>query len=156
MWCGRGGRGAGVRGDARAAAGAAAAAAGGCGGGDRAGAGGGGRGLGHRAARAVGVPAATVRGWLRAFAGRAEQVREVFTALAAALVTDPPLLAPAGSPLADAVAAVAAAGRGGGRVPGVGTVARVAAGRGGDVRAAAGPGWPARVANTSWLWAAPR
>ncbi len=67
-------------------------------------------GSGHRplAAR-LGRPASTVRGWLRAFAAHAERVRGVFTALAASLVTDPPLPAPAGSPAADAVAAVAAA-----------------------------------------------
>jgi hypothetical protein len=36
-------------------------------------------------------PASTVRGWLRAFAGAAERVRQAFTALAAGLVSDPPL-----------------------------------------------------------------
>src|SRR5215470_2980428 len=62
-------------------------------------------GAGHRAvAGRLGRPASTVRGWLRAFARRAEQVRLVFTALAASLVMDPPLPAPAGSPAADAVA----------------------------------------------------
>ena len=49
-------------------------------------------GAGHRViAGRLGRPASTVRGWLRAFTARAEQVRQVFTALAAALVTDPPL-----------------------------------------------------------------
>jgi Homeodomain-like domain len=73
-------------------------------------------GAGHRViAERLGRPASTVRGWLRAFTARAEQVRSVFTALAASLVTDPPLPAPAASPIA------------------------VAAGRGGDLRAAAGP-----------------
>src|SRR6266496_6140831 len=72
----------------------------------------------------LGRPASTVRGWLRALAARAEQVRSVFTALAASLVTDPPLPAPAGSLAADAVAAVAAAAAAAARVPGVGTVAR--------------------------------
>ena len=49
-------------------------------------------GEGHRAiAGRLGRPASTVRGWLRAFTRRAEQVRSVFTALAASLVTDPPL-----------------------------------------------------------------
>ena len=49
-------------------------------------------GTGHRTiAVLLGRPASTVRGWLRAFAARAEQVRSVFTALAASLVTDPPL-----------------------------------------------------------------
>jgi hypothetical protein len=56
-------------------------------------------GAGHRViAGRLGRPASTVRGWLRAFTARAEQVRSVFTALAASLVTDPPLPAPAGSP----------------------------------------------------------
>jgi hypothetical protein len=55
-------------------------------------------GAGHRViAGRLGRPASTVRGWLRAFTARAEQVRSVFTALAASLVTDPPLPAPAGS-----------------------------------------------------------
>ena len=49
-------------------------------------------GAGHRViAGRLGRPASTVRGWLRALAARAEQVRSVFTALAASLVTDPPL-----------------------------------------------------------------
>ena len=66
----------------------------------------------------LGRPASTVRGCLRAFTARAEQVRSVFTALAASLVTDPPLPAPAGSPAADAVAAVAAAAVAAAVVPG--------------------------------------
>ena len=50
---------------------------------------------GHRMiAGRLGRPASTVRGWLRAFTRRAEQVRSVFTALAASLVTDPPLPGP--------------------------------------------------------------
>ena len=68
------------------------------------------RGDGHRrAARELGVPEDTVRGWLRRAAGRAGQVREVFTRVAAALSADPVPLEPAGSPLADALVAVAAA-----------------------------------------------
>jgi hypothetical protein len=68
------------------------------------------RGHGHRRpARELGVPQDTVRGWLRRAAGRAGQVREVFTRVAAALSADPVPLEPAGSPLADALAAVAAA-----------------------------------------------
>ena len=97
-------------------------------------------GAGHRViAGRLGRPASTVRGWLRAFARRAEQVRSVFTALAASLVTDPPLPAPAGSPAADAVAAVAAAAAAAAAGAGGGHGGAVAAGRGGDVRAAAGP-----------------
>ena len=55
------------------------------------------------------MPEDTVRGWLRRAAGRAGQVREVFTRLAAELSADPVPLEPAGSPLADALVAVAAA-----------------------------------------------
>ena len=68
------------------------------------------RGLGYRRiACELGVPEDTVRGWLRRAAGRAGQVREVFTRVAAALSADPVPLEPAGSPLADALVAVAAA-----------------------------------------------
>ena len=113
-------------------------------------------GAGHRTIAArLGRPASTVRGWLRAFAVRAEQVRSVFTALAASLVTDPPLPAPAGSPAADAVAAVAAAAAAAARVPGVGTVARWQLAAAVTCGLLLAPAWPARVANTSWLWAAP-
>jgi transposase-like protein len=67
-------------------------------------------GQGHRRiARVLGVPADTVRGWLRRLAGRAGQVRDVFTRVAAAVSADPVPLAPAGSPVADAVVAVATA-----------------------------------------------
>ena len=113
-------------------------------------------GAGHRViAGRLGRPASTVRGWLRALAARAEQVRSVFTALAASLVTDPPLPAPAG---AGGRCGGGGRGRGGGGGPGAGGGhgGAVAAGRGGDVRAAAGPVVACRVANTSWLWAAPR
>jgi hypothetical protein len=114
-------------------------------------------GTGHRTiAVLLGRPASTVRGWLRAFAARAEQVRSVFTALAASMVTDPPLPAPAGSQAADAVAAVAAAAAAAARVPGVGTVARWQLAAAVTCGLLLAPSWPARVANTSWLWAAPR
>jgi len=114
-------------------------------------------GQGHRpVAAGLGRPASTVRGWLRAFTARAEQVRLVFTALAASLVTDPPLPAPAGSPLGDAVGAVAAAAAAAARVPGVGVVARWQLAAAVTCGLLLAPSWPARVANTSWLWAAPR
>ena len=67
-------------------------------------------GWGHRQiAVLVGRPAATVRGWLRRFAGRAESVRAGFTALAVDVDagTAPPVAA--GPVFADAVAAVLAA-----------------------------------------------
>ena len=44
-------------------------------------------------ARELGVPQDTVRGWLRRFAGRAGQVREIFTKVAAAVSADPVPLA---------------------------------------------------------------
>jgi len=85
-------------------------------------------GRGHRRAAALlGVPEGTVRGWLRRFAGRAEQVREAFTRAAAGLSADPVPPEPCGSPAGDAVAAVAAA-------------ASAAAGR-----------WPALLAVSPWL-----
>jgi Domain of unknown function (DUF6431) len=114
-------------------------------------------GAGHRViAGRLGRPASTVRGWLRAFAARAEQVRSVFTALAASLVTDPPLPAPAGSPAADAVAAVAAATAAAAAVPGVGMVARWQLAAAVTCGLLLAPSWPPRVANMNWLWAAPR
>jgi hypothetical protein len=68
------------------------------------------RGLGRRRIAAeLEVPEDTVRGWLRRAAGRAGQVREVFTKVAAVVSADPVPLEPAGSPLADALVAVAAA-----------------------------------------------
>jgi hypothetical protein len=113
-------------------------------------------GSGHRKiAERLGRPSSTVRGWLRAFTRRAEQVRQVFTTLAASLVTDPPLPAPAGSPAADAVAAVAASAAAAAAVPGVGTVARWQLAAAVTCGLLLAPAWPPRVANTSWLWAAP-
>jgi hypothetical protein len=67
-------------------------------------------GVGHRRiAGWLGRPAGTVRGWLRRFGWRAEAVRVAFTELLCGLDPDPPVLEPAGSDLADAVAAVLAA-----------------------------------------------
>jgi hypothetical protein len=63
---------------------------------------------GHRSiAAGLGVPATTVRGWLRRFAGRAEAVRVFFTRAAIATGVDvgAPGPAPGGS-VADAVAAL--------------------------------------------------
>jgi len=68
------------------------------------------RGQGFRSIAAeTGVPAWTVRGRLRRFRSSAGRVREFFTRLAYALAADPVPLEPAGSGLADAVVAVAAA-----------------------------------------------
>lgn len=69
-------------------------------------------GQGHRrSASALGVPAPTVRGWLRRFARHGEAIRSFFTALAHRL--DPLLgpIDPRSSPLADAVEAIAVAAR---------------------------------------------
>jgi len=112
-------------------------------------------GSGHRViALALGRPASTVRGWLRALARNAGWVRERFTALAAGLATDPPLPGPAGSPLADAVAAVAASAAAAAMVPGVGRVARWELAAAVTCGLLLAPSWPARAANASWPWAA--
>lgn len=67
-------------------------------------------GWGHRRiAERLGRPAGTVRGWLRRFAARAGPLRSAFTVLLCELDPDPPVLEPAGSQVADAVAAIAAA-----------------------------------------------
>jgi len=67
-------------------------------------------GRGYRpVARLLGRPASTVRDWLARFASRAGVVRGLFTVWLCALDADPPVLLPAGSVVADAVAAVTAA-----------------------------------------------
>lgn len=69
-------------------------------------------GRGHRrVAEGLGLPAATVRGWRRAFAGGAEAIRSHFTCWGHAL--DPGLgrVGPAGGAGADALEAVAVAAR---------------------------------------------
>jgi len=82
------------------------------------------RGQGFRSiAAASGVPESTVRSRLRRFRAAAGRVRAFFTRLAGVLSPDPVPLDPAGSGLADAVVAVAAAASAaGGRWPGVITV----------------------------------
>jgi hypothetical protein len=54
-------------------------------------------------ARSLGRSAGLVRGWVRRLAGRAEQVRAVFTVLQVALDPDPPPIEPASCRVADAV-----------------------------------------------------
>lgn len=63
-----------------------------------------------RIARAVGRARSTVRGWLARFAHRAESLRRLFVQVLTVVDPDPVLPGPAGSPLADAVAAIVAAG----------------------------------------------
>ncbi|SBW22301.1 hypothetical protein FDG2_2437 [Candidatus Protofrankia californiensis] len=68
-------------------------------------------GWGHRrVAERIGRPEGTARGWLRRFRASAEPVRVAFTVLLVVLEAQPPVLAPAGSPLGDAVNAVLAVG----------------------------------------------
>lgn len=69
-------------------------------------------GAGHRRiAERLGVPKDTVRGWLRRFAARAEQVRAHFTRWAFALDVELGPIPPAGGVLADALEAIAVAAR---------------------------------------------
>jgi hypothetical protein len=109
------------------------------------------RGAGFRsAAEGLGVPASTVRGWLRRFAGRAGPVRAFFAALLAGAGPDPVMPAAAGSLVADAVAAIAgAASAVAARWPQLGQapVWQAASAASGGLLLA--PGWPAGVRNTS-------
>lgn len=69
-------------------------------------------GMGHRQVAAhLGLAEGTVRGWLRSFAGRAEDIRRYFTIALVALADDPVMPDATPSTLADAVSAVAAAHR---------------------------------------------
>ena len=97
----------------------------------------------------VGRPESTVRGWLRRFAGRAEEVRVFFTVLLARTGADPVMpagaagLAAAVSAIAGAAVAVAA------RWPHLGEVpvwAAASAASGGLLLA---PGWPGGGRNAS-------
>lgn len=65
----------------------------------------------RRIASRLGVPADTVRGWLRRFAGRADQIRAHFTRWAVALDPEVGALGPAGGGIADALEAMAIAAR---------------------------------------------
>lgn len=67
-------------------------------------------GAGHRRiAAGLGVPATTVRGWLRRFAARAGFLRGQFMAVAHVLDRDLGRVDPRGSPVADAVEAIGVA-----------------------------------------------
>jgi transposase-like protein len=65
----------------------------------------------RRIAARLGVHADTVRGWLRRFAERADQVRAHFTRCAVALDVELGAVLPAGGDLADALEAIAVAAR---------------------------------------------
>jgi hypothetical protein len=116
-----------------------------------------GRGFGHRrVAVLVGAAASTARGWCRRLAGRAEVLRQLFTAVGCRLDPDPDprLPEPGASPMADVVAAVVfAAGAATRRWSSRGlTVSAaqmaVSVSRGGMLAAAV----VLESINTSWLW----
>jgi len=65
----------------------------------------------RRVAAGLGVPADTVRGWLRRFRERAEAIRAHFTRCAVALDLELRAVLPAGGRVADALEAVGVAGR---------------------------------------------
>ncbi|MER6154043.1 DUF6431 domain-containing protein [Streptomyces sp. NPDC001868] len=69
-------------------------------------------GMGHRQIAAhLGMAEGTVRGWLRRFRRRSEDVRRHFTVALVALAEDPVMPEAAASPLSDAVSVIAAAHR---------------------------------------------
>jgi transposase-like protein len=108
-------------------------------------------GRGYRsAARVLGRAGPTVRGWLRRFRERAEQVRVFFTVLLAGTSPDPVMPAGAAGGVAAAVSAVAgAAAAVAARWPLVGQVpvwAAASAASGGLLLA---PGWPPAGRNTN-------
>ena len=108
-------------------------------------------GAGHRTiAELLGRPASTVRGWLRRFAARAEEVRAFFTVLLARTSPDPVMPAGAAGPVAAAVSAIAgAAAAVAQRWPRLGTVpvwTAASAASGGLLLA---PGWPGAGRNAS-------
>jgi hypothetical protein len=112
-------------------------------------------GWGHRRiAELLSRPAATVRGWLRRFRGRAEVLRSGFTELLVGLDPLAGLPQPAATGLGDAVAAIVAAavstaGRWGGAVSGLSPWELAAAVTSG--RLLAPPGTPMSI-NTSRPW----
>ncbi|WP_368680366.1 helix-turn-helix domain-containing protein (plasmid) [Rhodococcus opacus] len=105
---------------------------------------------GHRriAARS-GVPASTVRGWIRAMTGRVEAVRSWFLGIAVTAGVDVRIPKATGTGCGDVVAAIAVAAAavvdrfgGGGFVGGVTVSAVAVVGSGGRLLA---PGWPSSV-----------
>ncbi len=101
-------------------------------------------GAGHRLIAALlGRPPETVRGWLRRFASRVEQVRAVFTGWCRDLASDPVLPGPAGSAWADAIAVILAAAVAVGARFGIGEVAVWQAAVSVSQARLLAPGWPA-------------
>lgn len=108
-------------------------------------------GAGHRKiAELLERPVSTVRGWLRRFAARAEDVRAFFTVLLARTSPDPVMPAGAAGPVAAAVSAIAGAAVAvAQRWPELGTVpvwTAASAASGGLLIA---PGWPGQGRNAS-------
>jgi hypothetical protein len=104
----------------------------------------------RRVADRLGRPGATVRGWLRRFAARAEAVRGLFTALLVTVAPDPVPAAAAGSMFADAVAAVIAASIGAGaRWPGMVGLSPWRLASAVSASRLLAPGWPQVAINTS-------
>jgi hypothetical protein len=102
-------------------------------------------------------PLETVRGWLRRFVGKAEQVRVWFTGLLVAVAADPVVPGPAdagGTVFADAVAVVEAAARAvAGRFALRMVTAWQVAGAVSQGRLLS-PDWPSQSINTSSPWSA--
>ena len=100
-------------------------------------------GAGHRLIAALlGRAPETVRGWLRRFGTRVESVRAVFTRWCRDLAPDPVLPGPAGSPWADALAAIAAATAALGARFGIGKVPTWQAATAISAARLLAPGWP--------------
>lgn len=98
----------------------------------------------RRIAAELSRPPETVRGWLRRFGERVEEVRSVFTVWLRAVDADPVMPEAAGSGLADAMTAIAALGAAIGRRFVLSTVSLAEAAvavSGGRLLA---PGWPER------------
>jgi hypothetical protein len=94
-------------------------------------------------------PAETVRGWLRRFAGRVEEVRSVFTIWLRALQADPVMPGPAGGGFADAVMSITAVADVAARrfgLPAVSAAQVAVTVSGGRLLS---PGWPGDGCNTS-------
>jgi hypothetical protein len=98
----------------------------------------------------LGRPVETVRGWLRRFTSRAEEVRRYFTVLLVDAGVDPAPPGPARSVFADAVSAVVGAWWSiGSRWPHVGTVSPWLVACAVSCGILLAPSWPVETINTS-------
>jgi hypothetical protein len=103
----------------------------------------------RRIADKLARPAETVRGWLRRFAGRVEEVRSVFTMWLRALQTDPVMPGPAGGGFADAVMSITAVADAAARRFGLPTVSAAQVVVTISSARLLSPGWPGERRNTS-------